>query len=686
MLAAVRPICEDEILRLLVDNVSAMLAYWDSSQRCRFANRAYQRWFGVNPESLIGTHISELLGPLYALNLPYIEGALRGEPQEFEREIPDPAGGSSRHALAHYVPDIVDGVVRGFFVLVSDISAIKRAEQSLRESEERFRLTIDEAPIGMALVAPDGRFMRVNRALCELVGYTAAELANLTFQAITHPDDLHTDLVLAGRLERGEIPRYSLAKRYIRKDGTAVHVMLNGSALRRPDGMPIFYIAQIEDITEQKRIAREQKFLADVGPILAESLNYEQTLNRVAELAVRDLADICVVDVLDEQRDARRLVVSSRDPGKGWVCELLRNIPLDRRRPHLVRTTLDTKQSVLIRTVSEEIVASFAQNEEHARALAAADIRSLVTVPLVAHGRLVGAMALVSSTPSRLYGPADVRLFEELGQRAGLAIESARLYRAAQRATQARDDLLGVVAHDLRNPLGVIVMQAAVLRTRAAGGEEPFADKAAEMVERAALQMSRLIEDLLDTTRIAAGEMHFAPASVDTEELVTSCVEASRLAAVTAAIELRLDLEGALPAVWVDRGRIVQVLDNLLGNALKFTAPGGSITVGASRRGETVLFWVRDTGRGIPAEDLPRVFDKYWQAVKTERRGSGLGLPIVKHIIDAHRGRIWVESTVAEGSTFYFTLPTASAASRAHLSADELGGLSDINARPSDLP
>src|SRR5689334_3799177 len=119
---------QDVLLRRLADRIPAMLAYWDADQRCCYANRAYERWFGVSPESLIGKHLSELLGPLYPLNLPYIERALRGEPQEFEREIPDPAGGPPRHSLASYIPDAVDGIVRGFFVIVTDISGIKRAE------------------------------------------------------------------------------------------------------------------------------------------------------------------------------------------------------------------------------------------------------------------------------------------------------------------------------------------------------------------------------------------------------------------------------------------------------------------------------------------------------------------------------------------------------------------------------
>ena len=136
---------------------------------------------------------------------------------------------------------------------VRDVSERKRVEQALHESEERFRLTIDEAPIGMALVALDGRFVRVNRALCEIVGYTSAELAGLTFQAITHPDDLDADLALAGQLARGEIPRYELGKRYIRKDGTIVDVQLSVSILRTREGAPLYYIVQIEDITERKR-------------------------------------------------------------------------------------------------------------------------------------------------------------------------------------------------------------------------------------------------------------------------------------------------------------------------------------------------------------------------------------------------------------------------------------------------
>jgi PAS domain S-box-containing protein len=785
-----KPFAPDrELLRSLVDNISAMVAYWDCSLRCRFANRAYEQWFGVTPASLIGKHVSELLGPLYPLNLPYIEGALRGVPQEFEREIPDPAGGPSRHSLANYIPDIADGVVRGFFVMVTDVSAIKRAELALRESEERFRLTIDEAPIGMALVAPDGGFVRVNRVLCEIVGYPPDELTSLTTQAITHPEDLDVDLALAHQLARGDIPRYQIEKRYVRKDGGIVDVMLSGSVLRGTGGSPLYYIAQIEDITERKRlenahrlaeakssgilaisadaiisldedqritmfnegaqtifgysqqevigapvdlliprrfraihrqhvaeftegkdVARrpgergacvlgrrkngeefpadaaiskldvggkrvltvairdtteqkrrenEQRFLAEVGPILAGTLDYDETLTRVAELAVRDIADLCIVDVVEDGDRIRRVKVASQDPSKAWLCNLFARIPLDRKRPHLVGSVLETGRSLLMARPSRDTIASLAQSEEHLRALEAAEIRSLLAAPLVAHGKLLGAIAFISSTPSRVYGPADVRLAEELGQRAALSIESALLYRAARRATQVRDDVLAIVAHDLRNPLNLIAMHAAVLR-RPRGEPDRRSRKPAEAIERAVHRMNRLIQDLLDVSCMEAGQLSIEPRRLLAQEVITDAVEGHRQLAACSSVELRLEISPQVPPVWADRDRLLQVFENLIGNALKFTDAGGQITIGAAAGDGEVLFWVADTGSGIAQEDLPHLFDRFWQARTTGgRRGAGLGLPIVKGIVEAHGGCISVHSVPGAGSTISFTIPTA---------------------------
>ena len=670
---------DPDFLRELLDTVPAMVSYWDTDQRCRFANHAYERWLGIAPNSIVGMTATELLGPMYPLNRPHIEAALRGEPQEFEREVPDPTGGRPRHALAHYMPDVVGGVVRGFLAMVTDVSEIKRgardredllsrerlarqhaeaANAELRESEERFRLTMDEAPIGMALVALDHRFVRVNRVLCEIVGYSAEELIGLTFESITHPEDVATDVAEAGRLLRGEMPRYQRAKRYIRKDGTVVDVSLSVSLLRDHDGVPRYYITQVENITELRRAEREQRFLAELGPVLASTLGYEEMLTTIAELAVKELADLCIVDVV-EDGELRRAKVASRDPAKNWVCQWLGRITLDPERPSVLRPVVETGKPLLLERPSPEAIDALAQNEDHRRALRAAEIRSLVAAPLRARGKILGGIAFVSSSVSHVYGPHDLSLAQQIGQRAGLALENARLYRTAQRATQARDEVLAVVAHDLRNPLNTILVQSSLLHAGRTA-PRPGARTPAEVIERAARRMNRLIQDLLDVSRLEAGGLTLDQARVSAERLVTESVESQAALAAAAAVVLRADLAPQLPEVWADRDRLLQVFENLIGNALKFTETGGRVSVGAVQQQGVVLFSVADTGRGLQPQEVPHVFDPFWQARKDERRrGAGLGLPIVKGIVEAHGGRVWVESSPAQGATFFFTIPIA---------------------------
>jgi PAS domain S-box-containing protein len=233
--------------------------------------------------------------------------------------------------------------------------------------------------------------------------------------------------------------------------------------------------------------------------------------------------------------------------------------------------------------------------------------------------------------------------------------ERKRLEEERQHAIRARDDLLGVVAHDLRNPLGTILIQAALLRRR----DDAANQNPAQLIERSAHRMNRLIEDLLDVTRIEAGMLSLDRAWVSARSVVGDSAEALRSLASSASLELRLDAAEDLPDVFADRDELSRVFENLVGNAVKFTERGGSVTIGAASRDGEILFWVADTGIGIAGENLPHVFDRFWQAKKAERRGAGLGLPIVKGIVEAHGGRVWVESWPGRGSTFYFTMPAA---------------------------
>ena len=228
----------------------------------------------------------------------------------------------------------------------------------------------------------------------------------------------------------------------------------------------------------------------------------------------------------------------------------------------------------------------------------------------------------------------------------------------AQRALQAHDEVLGIVAHDLRNPLNAIIVEAELLQPLLGEQEADFRD-AAISINRSAMRMNRMIQDILDIARVEAGGLVVERSRVPVSQLICDAVEVQKSVAAAASVDLRLEVARDVPDVWADRDRLPQVFDNLVGNALKFTQPGGHIRVGAALNEDEVRFWVADTGVGIATEDLPHVFDRFWQARKCERRGTGLGLAIVKGIIEAHGGSIWVESALGSGTTFFFALPAA---------------------------
>ncbi len=223
-------------------------------------------------------------------------------------------------------------------------------------------------------------------------------------------------------------------------------------------------------------------------------------------------------------------------------------------------------------------------------------------------------------------------------------------------AVRARDSVLSVVAHDLRNPLGVISIAANTLLQRLPG---PSARRPVERIIRSAQRADRMVRDLLAISAIETGQLSVDTKPVDTAALIFAAVESQQNMAAEASIIIGTDLSPELPPICADEERLLEVLENLMGNALKFTSERGTITVGAGRRDDKVVIWVKDSGSGIAPEQMPHIFDRFWQARKKERRGLGLGLSISKAIVEAHHGEIWAESTLGAGTTVHFTVPTA---------------------------
>jgi PAS domain S-box-containing protein len=548
-------------------------------------------------------------------------------------------------------------------IIARNANALSRLDAQRRSSEERFRTAFEDAPIGMALIDLDGLFLNVNGSLCEIVGYSQKELLTKTFQDITYPEDVELDLANAHRLLQGEISSYQVEKRYIHKDGHLVTILLTGSMVRDSRREPLHFIAQIQDISERKQLEQAWRFLAEAGPRLAASLDPQTTLTTVAGLIVPALADWCVIDLLGDDGRVQWVESMAASPEKSRVLrEMLTAYPHDpSRQGHIVADVLRTGQPALLPELPEAVLEATAEDARYLEMLHRLEPRSSIVVPLIARGRILAAIILMASESGRRYGARDLALAEELARRAALAIDNARLHEESEQATRTRDEVLRIVAHDLRIPLNVISLSAGKLLKRPP--EERATDtRPLESIRKAVDRATRLIQDLLDIARMEAGRLSVARGPEQTAPLVKEAAELHRALAEAKSIQLTADVSDDAPPVFADRDRVLQILSNLLGNALKFTPVGGQITLRAESAGSMMRFSVSDTGSGILEEDLPHLFEPFWQAHQGRKQGAGLGLAIVKGLVDAHGGHLWVESSPGVGSTFFFTLPTVSPA------------------------
>ena len=424
-----------------------------------------------------------------------------------------------------------------------------------------------------------------------------------------------------------------------------------------PKGNQIYAVV-LRDVTERKRAHETQRFLAEAGEILASSLGLEETLRNVTRLAVPGLADACVMNVF---RDGlfQQAVVAHIDEERGREVEA-------RRREHPIDADGTHPVAAVIRTLTPVTLSAIPDSERldrnHPDMLDVFGVPPSdgMIFPLLARDHLIGILALYRQNGT--YDSKDFFLAEELGRRAAIAIDNARLHELIQAGVRARDDMIGIVSHDLRNPVNAIRMLTGVmLDTKGEEAMPPEMTDYAIVIRQAAEQMDALISDLLDVTRVEAGRLRVNARASNTEELLSDALRTLAPVAAEKSISLRLAAPDEIPDVMADGERVRQALSNLVGNAIKFSPADETITVRVAVLHDEVLFSVSDKGSGMTPEQLSHAFDRFWQSSRTDRQGAGLGLAITKGIVDAHSGRIWAESRPDAGSTFYFTLPTADA-------------------------
>jgi signal transduction histidine kinase/ActR/RegA family two-component response regulator len=318
--------------------------------------------------------------------------------------------------------------------------------------------------------------------------------------------------------------------------------------------------------------------------------------------------------------------------------------------------------------------------QDPGRVLPAGHCARVYCLPLCHEAALVACVHLGLCGPAEPDESTRQRLSRLAAPLAG-AIVRATARERLERELRARDDVLGVVAHDLQNPMNVINTAAHMLlhRVTDAATRRPI-----ERIVRGVQRATRLLRDLLDIGAIEEGRLAIDGRRIEPAALILSALESQQALAADASVITAADLSPELPAIDADEERLLEVLENLVGNAIKFTNPGGTVEVGAARTGEDLEIWVKDNGAGITAEQLPHIFDRFWQAKRADRRGTGLGLTICKGIVEAHGGRIWAESCIGQGTTVHFTIPAVAPLESEHRASNVVNILL-VDDRPDNL-
>jgi PAS domain S-box-containing protein len=534
----------------------------------------------------------------------------------------------------------------------------ERAVEALRESEERFRLMFDRSPLPKWVFDQETlRFLDVNEAALRHYGYSHEEFLAMRARDILPPDEVQG-------LEQGLAPEHRAAvyrglSHHRRKDGSIIDVEVTSQGITLA-GREVRLVVAL-DVTERRRAEERQRFLLEAGQLLASESDFEARIASFARLCVPRLADYCLVDVAEESGEIRRIEVAHADPEQEQTARALLAYPPSSERPEGVSKVLRTGEPILIAEMTDGQLEEIARDADHLELLQRLGPRSVMVLPLIARGRTLGAVTFVVVDAARgRYGEADLAEAQDLAARAALLLDNARLYRKAQQARSAREEVLAVVSHELRNPLtAILALTEILLDVLPPEAWRTGQRRQVESIRGSAEHMARLVDDLLDITRIEAGHLTLRRHPEVVGPVVHEALGMLRPLAARKSVRLESELTEHLPEILVDRQRIHQVLSNLVGNAVDATPDGGAITIRAEASEQGVRFSVSDTGPGIPKEHLPHLFERYWRGPERTGQGLGLGLVIARGIVEAHGGRIWAESRMGTGTTITFEVPAA---------------------------
>lgn len=551
-------------------------------------------------------------------------------------------------------------------------SAMEKMARSVRAGEMRIRSVLDNALD--AVIGMDSRGITIDwsHRAEHMFGWSLKEAVGRPLHELIVPEHLRG--AHSAGLERflgtgeGPVLNRRIELTAMHRDGRHFPVELTVTPLEA-DGSWIFY-GFLRDLSPLKRAKALSDFMIEASTLLAESLDFDATIQKVTRLSVPAIADVCVMTVGQVTAAAELAPEFSDGEPEGWLRELVHRSVAHNGAPGAVEKVLATGKSQLLPEITHEQMSRFAETHtDLAAALDRFQARSCMIVPMGSRGRVVGAIVLLTSAGSgRRYDAGDLALAEELGRRCGVAAENSRLYTEAREAIAVRDEFLSVASHELRTPLSPLLLQTQLIERRIPQlvqdeqGHVWLSDRVIS-IRRQGLRIKRLISELLDVVRIRRGELQIDAEPVDLVEVVREMSEALAAEGGIDLSKLAMSFhQDRIVGHW-DHLRVQQIVANLLSNAVRH---GGAsrISVSAGVEGDAAVLVVTDQGPGIDDKDQQRIFEPLERAAAAQRSGGlGLGLYVSRQAVQGMGGTISVNSSPGAGACFIVRLPMAGAAS-----------------------
>ena len=543
---------------------------------------------------------------------------------------------------------------------------------NLSQSRDQLDFILHGISDGIAVTNTAGEFVYLNEAFLKSIGCPATyrpKLSKELFDKLRVRNESGTPIVFSDTPHQSAVRGITSADTLVRvrtiEGGEERWLMIKSAPVMDKPGRVRLVVSIIKDLTERKRAEESMEFLDHVSRMIKSSVDYEYTLSQLAHLAIRNMADWCHIDLLEEGRKLRAVAVASSNTTSSEVMEDVFKHRSESPLPgSATARALRAGESVIITDFNESVFRNAFIDEATIDKMRSLNLKSGLVIPLIAREKILGVMTLVSQ--SRKYGAAEVAIAEELARRAGIAVDNASLYRDAQKAIQVRDEFLSVASHELKTPITAMKLQMQLRkRSLAKFGADFFnAEKIQQMADEDEKQMDRLVrlvDDMLDISRLQSGRLALKKELVDLGELVKEVVPRFQAQLQNSGNQIQIVVRGHVNGYW-DRTRIEQMFINLLTNAIKYGCQK-PICIAIRAEGHKVSLSVIDNGIGIAAEDQERIFKQFERAGNLGiASGLGLGLYIAQKIAQAHGGVIRVESHLGSGSIFTIELPGASSA------------------------